>query len=134
MDTITYLCTGCQLRCQLTVASEDGVVRGVKGNRCKRGLDLAHRRLKTPPGPFTLRLRVAHGSATRVTARARLPVTPDVAQAVTQSVRHLSFAAPIRVGEVLVQDAGGLGVDLLAEQEVAVRASRPKLKTGKPAA
>lgn len=124
-----YLCTGCQLRCQLTVTSEDGSVCAVKGNRCKRGLDLAHRRIKTLPGPFTLRLRVSHGSAARVTARARLPVTPDVAQAVAQAVRHLQFAAPIRVGDVLVQDAAGLGVELLAEQEVGLRATRPRRQT-----
>lgn len=121
MDTITYLCTGCQLRCQLTVTSEAGIVRGVIGNRCKRGLDGAARRLRAQAGEFTLRLKVTGGTAAQVAARAHQQVTADVARAIGLAMRRHSVPAPVNVGDVLVRDAAGLEIDLIAMGDVPAR-------------
>ncbi|MBL8097179.1 MAG: DUF1667 domain-containing protein [Anaerolineales bacterium] len=121
MVTQTFLCTGCQLHCRLEVTHEGDAVHAVQGNRCKRGLDLAHGRIIAKAADFTLALRVTGGSVARVEAQATEPVTPDVARAVAVAVRRLSVQAPIHFGDVLVRDAAGLGVDLVATGAVGAR-------------
>lgn len=123
MHTLTYTCVGCQLRCRLLVTVEDETVQSVSGNRCKRALDLARRRLKARVAEFLLQLRVLGGCAARVEARATEPVTADVARAIGAAVRSASVAAPVTAGDVLIRDAAGLGIDLVAIEDV--QASAP---------
>jgi len=114
MEILNYNCIGCLNRCRVEVQAEARELISIAGNRCKRGIELARRRLITPPAPFALPLRIVNGAATHIEARTSEPVPPDVARAVTIAVRKLSFSAPIQAGTVLVQNVGGMGVDLIA--------------------
>lgn len=128
MDTVTYLCTGCQLRCQLVVTVIDHLVQSVQGNRCQRGRDLAHQRIKATAGELTLRLRVSGGAASQVEARASQPVTPDVARAIALAVRALRLPAPVHAGDCVVSNAANLKVDLIALSDIAAAPAHPRRK------
>ncbi len=118
MPTLTYTCVGCQLHCRLLVTVEDESVQSVSGNRCKRALDLARRRLKARATEFLVQMRVLGGRSARVKARATEPVTADVARAIGFAMRTVSITAPVTAGDVLIRDAAGLGIDLVAVEDV----------------
>lgn len=120
VNTLSYICVGCQMRCRLVVTVEANALVGVAGNRCKRALGLAQRRLKARVAELMLQLAVTGGSAPRVEAKASEPVTPDVARLIGAAMRHQRVSAPVKAGEVLIHDAAGLGIDLVALSDVAV--------------
>ena len=43
METINLTCIGCPMGCPLTVTMENGEVKDVTGNTCKRGDDYARK-------------------------------------------------------------------------------------------
>ena len=45
-------------------------------------------------------------------------LTPDVARVIGAALRHVSVPAPVKAGDVLVPDAAGLGIDLVALTDV----------------
>lgn len=118
VNTLSYICVGCQMRCRLVVTVNDHHPVAVAGNRCNRALGLAQRRLKARAAELTLRLAVSGGISPRVEARATEPVTPDVARAIGVAMRYVSVTAPVKAGDVLVLDAAGLGIDLIALTDV----------------
>lgn len=117
-NTLSYICVGCQMRCRLVITVDDHRPVAVAGNRCNRALGLAQRRLKARAAELTLLLAVSGGTSRRVEARATEFVTPDVARAIGVAMRHVSVAAPVIAGEILVPDAAGLGIDLVALADV----------------
>lgn len=118
VNTLSYICVGCQMRCRLVVTVNDHHPTAVAGNRCNRALGLAQRRLKAHAAELTLQLAVSGGASRRVEARATEWVTPDVARAIGVALRHVSVTAPVKAGDVLVPDAAGLGIDLVALTDV----------------
>lgn len=118
VNTLSYICVGCQMRCRLVVTVNDHHPTAVAGNRCNRALGLAQRRLKAHAAELTLQLAVSGGASRRVEARATEWVTPDVARAIGVAMRHVTVTAPVKAGDVLVPDAAGLGIDLVALTDV----------------
>ena len=48
METINLTCIGCPMGCPLTVTMENGEVKDVTGNTCKRGDDYARKEVTNP--------------------------------------------------------------------------------------
>lgn len=118
IKTLSYTCVGCQMRCRLVVRVDADALIDVSGNRCKRALGLAQRRLKARVAELMLKLAVTGGCEPRVEARASEPVTPDVARLIGAAMRHQTVSAPVNAGDVLIHDAAGLGIDLVAMNDV----------------
>lgn len=118
VNTLSYICVGCQMRCRLVVTVEAKALVGVSGNRCKRALGLARRRLRAGVAELMVQLAVTGGCEPRVEARASEPVTPDVARLIGAAMRHQKVSAPVNAGDVLIHDAAGLGIDLVALNDV----------------
>lgn len=117
-ETSHYLCINCPLGCRLEVdASGDDVIE-VRGNACKRGVEFARQEHADP------RRFVATTVAIEGAALPRLPVaTADAVpkaevQALCQALHALRLRAPIEMGQVVLADALGTGVDVIATRSL----------------
>lgn len=105
-------CIGCPMGCQVTATIENGVVTTVTGNTCKRGDDYARKECVAPMRTVTGTVRMADGRVVSVRTRGDVPKSKifDVAAAFNAARPK----APLHIGDVVIADVCGTGVDVVA--------------------
>ena len=89
MEKRELICIGCPMGCRMTVTMEQSQVTQVSGNTCRRGEAYARREVTNPTRIVTSTVRV-------------------------KALQELVVEAPVRIGEVLLSDVAGTGVDIVA--------------------
>lgn len=120
MDSIQLTCISCPLGCALTVAMEAGQVTEVTGNACRRGDTYARKEVTNPTRVVTSIIRVSGSRNGEVTVpcktRTDIP-KPKIFDCI-RAIKDIVVPAPIHIGDVLLADVAGTGVDIVATKEV----------------
>ena len=116
---VTLPCIRCPKGCQVTVALEGGRVTAVTGNGCPRGAAYARKEVTDPTRVVTTVVPVSGSGVARMVS---VKTAGDVPKAkVLDVVRALSgvrLAAPVHIGDVVLADVCGTGVDVVATKDV----------------
>jgi CxxC motif-containing protein len=107
------ICIQCPKSCPLTVDFEGCHLVKVEGNKCPKGADYAKTEIENP-------LRILTGTVlTEGLALKMLPVRTDnpipkarILEAATE-IKKIRLTKPINIGEVIVSNFMGLGVNLI---------------------
>ncbi len=119
MKTKELVCIRCPLGCMLTASiGEDGSVFDVSGNTCPRGAEYAKKELQNPTRMVTSTVAVRQGELARVSVKTASDVPKDRIFACMEEIQSIQANAPIRMGEVLVENLAGTGVALVATKTV----------------
>ena len=124
IETLQFNCTTCPSECLLTVEVErdadDAVVevRSVTGNSCPRGDTFAHQELTCPMRVLTTTVAVSGGDEAlrRIARRIEGFALALHAQAM-DLIRGLVVKAPMRMGDVVLEDLLHTGIDLIASMD-----------------
>jgi CxxC motif-containing protein len=115
------ICIGCPLGCNLTVSIEEGSIRQVTGNHCPRGADYAHSECLHPKRMVTSTVPVSNGQWETLPVKTREEVPKDKVLACVACLQGVRVQAPVRMGEVVLTNAAGTGVDFIAARHVEVK-------------
>lgn len=118
MEKRELICIGCPLGCMVTVTMENGVVTAVEGNTCKRGDDYARKEVTNPTRIVTSTVMVQGGSDVTVAVKTRTDVPKDKIFDCVKALKGITVKAPVHIGDVIVADVAGTGVDIVATSEV----------------
>ncbi len=118
MDTRTLTCINCPLGCAVTVTLEDGEIRSVTGNTCKRGAVYARQEVAAPVRTVTTTLPVQGGVWPTVPVKTARPIPKDRILDCVRSLRSMTLAAPVRLGQTVAQFEG---VALVSAGEVPIQ-------------
>lgn len=121
METINLVCIGCPMGCPLTVEMDDGAVVNVTGNTCPRGDAYARKEVTHPTRVVTSTVRVRGGTLPMVSCKTRTDVPKDKIFAVVQALKDVERDAPVAIGDVLVADVAGTGVEIIATKNVSAK-------------
>ena len=113
--TRTLTCIICPRGCALTAEIVGEEVR-VSGQACKRGEEYAVNECLHPMRTVTATIRVNNRQDTMAAVKTREPVAKSDMMEVMARLRSLQVTAPIRIGDVLVQDV--CGTDIVATKDV----------------
>lgn len=111
--TKTMTCIRCPIGCQLMIHDNE-----ITGNRCKRGYEYARQELSCPKRLVT--------TTTKTTSKLtpRLPVkTDDMIEKkyvfeVIDASRKIIVLPPINVGDILIENLFGTGVNLISTKKI----------------
>ena len=118
------ICIACPMGCRLTVTeTADGWM--VTGNRCPRGRTYGIQEMTDPRRVVTSTIRVRGGVRTMVSVKVSAPIPKDEIFHLMAELRGLTVTAPIHIGDILVPNILGLGVDLVATAPVNPKESSP---------
>ena len=117
--TREMICVACPMGCELKVEVEGGAVASVTGHTCKRGVGYAETEITNPSRGFHSTLRVEGGAVPLVSVKSAAPVPKGLLMACAEATKHITAKAPIAIGDVLLRDLCGTGVDLIATNRVA---------------
>ena len=116
--TMELTCIRCPMGCRMTAAVENGAVISVKGNTCRRGREYAMTEAVAPVRTVTSTV-LALGGVRPVVAVKTVPEVPkDRIFDVMDAIRHITAAAPVHIGDVLLKNAAGTGADIVATAEL----------------
>ena len=113
----TITCISCPVGCRMTVVTQDGQFVSVSGNTCKRGEVYAKQECIAPQRMVTAVIPV-QDAAMPLSVKTRTPIPKEKISACMQALSGLTLTAPIRMGQVVLPDVCGTGVDVIATKTV----------------
>ncbi len=114
MEKRELICIGCPLGCMLTVEMNNGEVLSVAGNTCKRGKVYAEKEVTAPTRIVTSTVRVSGGDRVSVSCKTKNDIPKGKIFDVARALKNVVVPAPVKIGDVLVEDVAGTGVEIVA--------------------
>ena len=118
METRNLTCIGCPMGCQVTVTMENGEVTGVTGNTCKRGDDYARKEVTNPTRIVTSSVKVNGGRIPMVSVKTAHDIPKGMIFDCCKALENVEVTAPVAIGDVIVKDVCGSGVDVIATKAI----------------
>ena len=104
----------CPLGCPIEVEIENGEVVAVTGNTCKRGDAYARAEITNPVRSLTTSVKVENGVHPVVPVKSSGPVPKDKMFECMKVINSATVKAPVKIGDVVIENILGLGVDIVA--------------------
>ena len=114
-------CINCPLGCSLTVTLEGNEVTGVKGNTCPRGEAYARKEVTNPTRIVTSTVRVNGGNKEMINVKTESDIPKEKIFECIESIRGISVKAPVKIGDVIVTNVCGTGVNIVAAGNASVK-------------
>lgn len=124
IETLQFNCTTCPSECLLTVKvvrDANGAVvevRSVTGNSCPRGDKFARQELTCPMRVLTTTVAVSSGDEALLPVRTAEAIPLALHTQAMDLIRGLVVNAPIRIGDVVLEDLLGTSIDLVASMDI----------------
>ena len=118
MEKRELTCIGCPMGCQITVTLEDGEVKSVEGNTCLKGDKYARAEVTNPVRVVTSSVPAVGGEIGQVSVKTAGDIPKGCIFDVMEALRAVSVQAPVRIGDVVLADVCGTGVDIIATKNV----------------
>ena len=118
MEIKELTCINCPMGCLLTVEMDGDEIRDISGYTCPRGKTYAEKEVSNPTRIVTSTVKVAGGSKERVSCKTAQDIPKTKIAEVMDAINKACVNAPIGIGDVLIEDAAGTGVDVVATANV----------------
>lgn len=106
-------CIGCPLGCEINVKTEGGDITGITGYSCKKGEEYARAEAIDPRRTLTTTMRLG-GEERLIPVKSSKPVKKALLPGCMKEINKRSVKAPVEIGDVLIRDILGTGVDIVA--------------------
>ena len=117
-ETTELICITCPMGCTLDVTHEGDTIVNIEGNTCKRGEDYAKEELTNPQRMVTTTVRVAGGLHPLMPVYTSAPIPKARIFDLLAEIRKVEIQAPIRVGDIVLEDVVDTDVDVLASRDM----------------
>ncbi|EMT39115.1 Uncharacterized protein with conserved CXXC pairs [Thermoanaerobacter thermohydrosulfuricus WC1] len=121
MELKEITCIVCPLGCRIQVEMERGEIKSVKGYSCSRGLEYAKNEVTMPKRTITTSVRAIGGHLPLLSVRTKEPVPKEKIQEIMLELAKVEVKAPVKIGDVVVKNILGTGVDIIATRNLYVK-------------
>ena len=118
MVTKELTCINCPMGCRITIEMNSNEIISITGNTCKRGEIYARTEVTAPVRTVTTTIKVVGGVQDRVSCKTSVPVPKDKIFEVMDAINRASCEAPVRTGDILIEDCAQTGVPVVATKAV----------------
>ena len=108
------ICITCPRGCHLQV--DDNL--NVTGNMCPRGAVYAIAELTHPVRMVTSSVTVISEVESRLPVKTKDPIPKELIFNVVEEIKKVKVNAPIKIGDVIIKDVLGSGVDIVATKNI----------------
>jgi CxxC motif-containing protein len=117
VKTREMVCISCPLGCRLAVREEAGAIL-VEGNKCSRGEQYAREEILAPKRVVTATVWIRGARSVRLPVKTSAPLARELIPGLLNEIYRWQLEAPVRLGQKLMEDIGGSGVDLQSTRSV----------------
>ena len=115
---IKLTCIACPMGCPLSVEMDGDKVVSVTGNTCPRGKVYAEKEVSNPTRIVTSVVRVSGGESVMVSVKTKEDIPKGKIFDVVKALKDVEVPAPVKIGDVIIADVAGTGVDIVATKNV----------------
>lgn len=115
-----FICINCPLGCSLKVETEGKKVVRVSGNTCRRGEAYAREEITNPTRTITSTAALKGGEQAVIPVKTKKPVPKDKIAACMEAIKTITVEAPVHIGDILMENVAGTGVEVVATKEIRV--------------
>lgn len=109
------ICVACPMGCGITVElSDGGEILSVTGNTCKRGDAYARTECTNPVRSLATTVKVDGGVHNVVPCKSAGALPKDMIFECMEAINAVTVKAPVKLGDVLVENVCGTGIDIVA--------------------
>jgi CxxC motif-containing protein len=116
--TDEMICITCPVGCTLQVTHEGETLLHVDGNTCSRGIAYVERELTDPRRMVATTVRVKGGLYPLVPVYTAEAFPKPSIFDLLETLRHIEIEAPIAMNQVVLENALGTGIDVLASRDM----------------
>lgn len=111
-------CIVCPVGCKARVSFRGAEVLKIQNLECQRGEEYVLREVRAPVRDFFTTVRVAKAKARVVPVRSTGPMPKARLKECALELAKIRVEAPIKLGDVIVKNILGLGLDIVATKDV----------------
>lgn len=115
------ICINCPMGCRLTVDDSDKSNIKVNGNTCPRGITYAVNEVTAPKRMVTGSAVVVGGVIPMVSVKTREAIPKELIFDSLEQLKQVRLTAPVHIGDVVIANVCGCGVDFIATKNVEAR-------------
>lgn len=108
------ICITCPIGCRLSVEEGPAGELLVTGNKCERGKAYAEAEVKSPKRVLTLCVRAGADGSVLLSCKTAAPFPKEKIPALIAELGKLRVALPVAMGDAVLADALGTGIDVVA--------------------
>ena len=115
------ICIGCPKGCKMEIKVEDGnKVLEVTGHTCKKGEAYAIKEITNPTRIITstVKLKEYSGTNSQVSVKTETDIPKGKIFEIMDQLKGVTVSAPIKVGDVIVENIADTGVNIVATRNV----------------
>lgn len=113
-----FTCICCPLGCQITVTEENGQIR-IMGNNCPKGEKYVRDEMTNPTRMVTTMVDVNGGDIPVVSVKTKEAISKDKIEDCIIALKGISVDAPVKIGDIILDDVAGTGISIIATKNVA---------------
>ena len=114
----TFTCIVCPNGCEIETEYEGAQVLSVSGNLCPKGKTYVTQELADPRRTIATSVRVRGGELPLVSVRLNRAIPKDRIFDVMREINRQELAAPVRIGDVVIQNILGLDSDVIVTKNI----------------
>ncbi len=119
MRQTSVTCIGCPLGCRVMVEFDpEGKIAGVSGHSCPRGEAYARKEVTAPSRTVTTIVKLRHGDIPVVSVKTASDIPKEKIFACMDALRQVTVDAPVKIGDIVVENICGTGVPVIATKDV----------------
>lgn len=119
MEIKKMTCINCPLGCSIEVGiSGDDI--GVSGNKCKRGHEYGINEVKDPRRIITSTIKVVGGDKPLASVKTDRELPKKLMFEAMKIINKASAVAPVKIGDVLIDNILGTGINIVATSRVVI--------------
>lgn len=117
----TITCIGCPVGCEMTVTVHEDQTITVEGNECNVGANYGPKEVTNPVRMITSIVYVEGGTEAVVSVKTQTEVPKPLKLDVAKALKNVTVMAPVKIGDIIVENVLGTGVDIIATSNVSAR-------------
>jgi CxxC motif-containing protein len=120
-EHVKVICITCPKGCTLDVTREGDTVMKVEGSGCKRGAEYVEAEIHDPRRMVATTVRIAGSLHPLMPVYTAKPFPKPRIRELLAQIRTIQLNAPVKMGSVVLADALGTGVDVIASRDMSAK-------------
>lgn len=117
--TKNLTCIICPQGCSINVEMENGEVKNITGNTCKRGYDYAYSEVTNPVRTITSTVKSKDGDM--VPVKTSKPIPKELIFKCMEEINKAIVNQSIKIGDVVIENILDTGADVVATRNVDIK-------------
>lgn len=117
-----FICIRCPRGCDITTSLDGyGSIMELKGNICRIGEEYIKNEITDPRRILTTTVQVINGTHPLVPVWTASSIPRNKIFELTREIRNIKVEAPVKIGQVIIENALGLGINVVTSGSVRKR-------------